>query len=1390
MTKVVVGEAEGTDLGAAKAGKKEKTPEEPRASIKQFYQHASCNEMLLLFVAMICATGTGVAQPMMLVSFSILFEQLGVSGALYGTIIPQDKMLDVLMVMIYIGVAMFVGQFIAIAIVNTFTASQMVKYKQAYLKGVLRQDVGWYDTSNPEELSTQFAEAMVKMQKGFKAQTMIFLGFGYGTGGLAVAFIPSLGNPEVAGVTVATVPLLIIAAVAMMYFVENGTKQVAKAYASAGGIATECLFSIRPIVAFGIEKNFEERYQGALSGVRRTTIVNSSLLMGSAGLVLSSYLVMMGTAIVFGAYRLAYEIESSEFPLTVDGALYPQPSGTTDEVYYCAGTGGALSNISQGTPCQTAFQMTCQLGEVLTVASETPFIYFAAGVPAAQIPSGIDASTTTLEGLGFSSVSSFDHYVDASAPSSYLDRNSGYYPCAMAGQGIIIAIFAVMMMGEGFGMISQPLQTFSLGRAAAAKVIAIISRIPTIDSFSDEGLKPTSVAGNIEVVDVTFAYPTAPDTLVAKNYNLSVKSGQTVALCGPSGSGKSTIIQLIERFYDPQSGVVTLDGVDIKLLNVRWLRSQLGLVSQEPLLFQGTVAQNIGYGKLTEASQAEIEEAAKMANAHSFITEHLGEGYETQVGQTGGKLSGGQKQRVAIARAIIKKPAVLLLDEATSALDTKSEKVVQATLDEIMTKQKRTTIMIAHRLSTIRNANTIAVVSEGAIVEQGTFESLLAIEGGTFQGLAAKQEAMLAIDKESVAEEKESVETISVPTAAVAVAVTSTHGPTEAGAKGEKKKMAKEESAPILRILRMQKEHFPALILMVLFSGAACAVGTYSFYLMVKVMAVVFNSSTTSMREDAVSISIELGIYAVVVTGCFTLSGFFNGLAGSSLTAKLRAKGMSSLLRQEMGWFDEDVNSAAELTAFLAEKVDKVKSITTEQLDLVAQLVGAVISFLVIVGIYSNWRLLLAWIGMIGVMCVIMPLEVAMMKGEDAAEEKKKKGIEDTSKMGQASMSANKIVGDAVFGIRTVASFNLEQKFYDGFAANTAVVAASQKTDALKSGFFQGLSQLVLMCSMGSVFYYSVWLANKGLTDFTEVMAPLFAVMGIMIPMLKAGALADLKNASNAAVRLFAVFDRVPLIDSFSDEGLKPTSVAGNIEVVDVTFAYPTAPDTLVAKGYSLSVPAGKTMALCGPSGSGKSTVISLIERFYDPQSGVVTLDGVDIKTLSVRWLRSQLGLVSQEPLLFQGTVAQNIAHGKGHGNSASQAEIEEAAKMANAHSFITEHLGNGYLTDVGLRGGKLSGGQKQRVAIARAIIKKPAVLLLDEATSALDNESEGIVQAALDEIMAQQKRTTITIAHRLSTIRSADKIAVVSEGAVLEQGTHDELLALHGMYTNLVIAN
>jgi ATP-binding cassette subfamily B (MDR/TAP) protein 1 len=300
--------------------------------------------------------------------------------------------------------------------------------------------------------------------------------------------------------------------------------------------------------------------------------------------------------------------------------------------------------------------------------------------------------------------------------------------------------------------------------------------------------------------------------------------------------------------------------------------------------------------------------------------------------------------------------------------------------------------------------------------------------------------------------------------------------------------------------------------------------------------------------------------------------------------------------------------------------------------------------------------------------------------------------------------------------------------------------------------------------------------------------ADAFSVMmmvsiGLIMLAIGARPLMELKEARIACRRVLAIINRVPHIDAFSEDGARLESVRGQVSVQEVVFAYPTRPGFLVCRGYSLEVEAGKVCALCGPSGSGKSTIIQLIERFYDPRSGSVLLDGVDIRTLNVRWLRSQLGLVSQEPVLFIGTVEENIAYGKA---GASRDEIEAAARMANAHGFITDSLSDGYATQVGQGGGKLSGGQKQRVAIARALVRRPSVLLLDEATSALDSESEKVVQAALDEIMAKQKRTTLVIAHRLSTIRDADKIAVVSDGAIVEQGSHAELIELKAVYYKL----
>lgn len=284
--------------------------------------------------------------------------------------------------------------------------------------------------------------------------------------------------------------------------------------------------------------------------------------------------------------------------------------------------------------------------------------------------------------------------------------------------------------------------------------------------------------------------------------------------------------------------------------------------------------------------------------------------------------------------------------------------------------------------------------------------------------------------------------------------------------------------------------------------------------------------------------------------------------------------------------------------------------------------------------------------------------------------------------------------------------------------------------------------------------------------------------------------LIDFTRAATAAAEMFKLIDRKSLIDPLDQSGDCPEDVAGDIDFENVTFCYPMRPNITVLDNYSLRFPAGKTTALVGASGSGKSTIVGLLERWYNPASGSIKLDGQPIHTLNLKWLRQQVRLVQQEPVLFSGTVYDNIVNGlagtswEHEPREAKMARVKEAAKIAFAHDFITS-LPNGYDTVIGERGGLLSGGQKQRVAIARSIISQPRILLLDEATSALDPHAEQVVQQALDNV--SHGRTTITIAHKLATIRNADNIVVMQQGRIIEQGTYDSLLALDGAFSRLV---
>jgi len=377
---------------------------------------------------------------------------------------------------------------------------------------------------------------------------------------------------------------------------------------------------------------------------------------------------------------------------------------------------------------------------------------------------------------------------------------------------------------------------------------------------------------------------------------------------------------------------------------------------------------------------------------------------------------------------------------------------------------------------------------------------------------------------------------------------------------------------------------------------------------------------------------------------------------------------------------------------------------------------------------------------------------------------------------------ANEVTSETMGGVRTVYSFVSETLLAQRHLRYLNEVTHSN----IKNSHLMALGIAFVTFFRFAMYSIGMWYGCKlildGEMDFGSVITVFFnIVFGGMAVGIASQILPDIAKAKGAAAGIFSILDRSPLINTNEGAGLTLPKLDGKLSFKNVTFTYPTRPETKVLRKLNLELLPGQKVALVGPSGSGKSTIIQLLERFYDPEKGTVMIDDIDIKSFDLKWYRRNLGLVSQEPILFSGTIFENILFGN---PDATTEEVESAAKMANAYDFIMNQS-DGFNTLVGEKGTQLSGGQKQRIAIARAILKNPKILLLDEATSALDTESERLVQSALDNLM--EGRTTIIIAHRLSTVRNADVICVMMNGKIVEQGTHDQLLENNGVYSNLV---
>ncbi|XP_077979292.1 ATP-dependent translocase ABCB1-like [Glandiceps talaboti] len=939
---------------------------------------------------------------------------------------------------------------------------------------------------------------------------------------------------------------------------------------------------------------------------------------------------------------------------------------------------------------------------------------------------------------------------------------------------MLTVFFAVLIGAFSLGNAGPSIGDIAVARGAARKIWDIIDLIPSIDSSSPDGEKPP-IIGNIELEDVHFQYPSRPDVKVLQGMNLSVSVGQTVALVGASGCGKSTTVSLIQRFYDVISGCVRIDGKDVRDMNLNWLRTHVGVVSQEPVLFATTIAENIRYGR-EDVTQAEIEKACKEANCHDFIS-GLPDAYNTMVGQRGAQLSGGQKQRVAIARALVRDPKILLLDEATSALDTESEATVQAALDKA--SEGRTTVVIAHRLTTIRNADKICAVQNGVIMEEGNHDVLMAQEGLYYQLVMMQTKKKDGdSDDEDEADEFELKRPLSSlkrnesgkRTSHKKLSRTFSHESKKSAAEEEEGEEEKDEIPEVgmSRIMKMNRPEWPYIL-----GGSLAAVLNGAVQ---PAFAIIFSKiiSVFALPEDQIEEEAELFCILFVVIGvasgiAFVLQSSFFGKSGEELTLRLRHLSFTAMLKQEIGWFDDSKNSTGALTTRLATDASLVQGAAGIRIATVIQSI-ANMGTGIIIAFYFGWEMTLVVLACVPFMAVGGALEMKMLAGFATADK-------------EALEGAGKVASEAIDNIRTVASLTKESKFYQLYCDLLYPPHKASLKKAHIFGLTFGFAQCMVFLVHAVAFRFGAWMIELNRMTFEEVFLVFSCIAFGAMALGQASAFApDAAKAKLAANNIFFLLDREPEIDSSSPDGLKPDKCDSVIEFHDVKFRYPTRPDVPVLRGFNIKVNTGQRVALVGSSGCGKSTAIQLTERFYNTLAGHVSLDGKDLVDLNIQWLRSQIGIVSQEPILFDCTIAENIAYGD-NSREPSMDEIIDAAKNANIHSFI-DSLPLGYETRVGDKGTQLSGGQKQRVAIARALLRNPKILLLDEATSALDTESERVVQEALDK--ASEGRTCIVIAHRLSTIQDADRIFVIHHGRVVEEGKHSELIAKEGVYYRL----
>lgn len=933
-------------------------------------------------------------------------------------------------------------------------------------------------------------------------------------------------------------------------------------------------------------------------------------------------------------------------------------------------------------------------------------------------------------------------------------------------------------------MLAMVLTVGQQARAGVERVLELIDTEPSIEDGKKE--LPADAPATVEFDDVSFSYEGA-DRAVLDGLSFEIPAGQTLAVVGSSGSGKSTVSLLLPRFYDVTHGAVLVGGHDVRELTLDSLRAAIGLVPEDSFLFSDTIRANIAYGT-PDASDEQIQTAARAAQADRFIAE-LPDGYDTTVGEHGLTLSGGQRQRIALARAILTDPRLLVLDDATSAVDARVEHEIHEALRGVMAG--RTTLLIAHRRSTLGLADRIAVLDGGRLAAIGTHEELEAGSalyrrlltdpdelGGVSPGHVApalpdedtsvRDELDAEFDAErgitptlwtGDREPKDTALSGMPATPELLAQVDALPAATDVPDIDEARAVTPEESYGLRRLLR----GFGAPLLI---SLALVALDAGMGLLLPVLIRHGIDEGVSQLALGAVWAAAAFGLVTVLVQWCSQIGETrMTGRTGERVLYSLRLKIFSQLQRLGLDYYERELTGR--IMTRMTTDVDALS--TFLQTGLVTAFVS-VVTFFGIMGALLVIDVQLALV----VFATLPPLIVGTFFFRRSSVKAYELARERVSVV-------NADLQESVAGLRIVQAFRRERSGAARFAERSGAYRSARIRGQWLISVYFPFVQFLSSVAAAAVLMVGAGRVEAGTLTTGALVAYLLYIDLFFAPVQQLSQVFDGYQQATVSLGRIQELLQEPTSTKDADEPLDVLSLRGDIVFEDVDFAYGAADEQEAAlSDVALRIPAGQTVAFVGETGAGKSTLVKLVARFYDPTAGRVTVDGTDLRALDLTSYRHRLGVVPQEAYLFQGTVRDAIAYGR---PDATDAQVEAAARAVGAHEMIAT-LEGGYLHEVAERGRNLSAGQRQLIALARAELVDPDILLLDEATAALDLATEAQVNQATDRIAG--KRTTLVVAHRLTTAARADRVVVMADGRVAEDGTHTELLALGGRYAEL----